>query len=392
MSKGIKIFVAGVLFVLGLELQAAPAIIPASPQLAAEGYLLMDATTGTSLVEFNAGQRLPPASLTKIMTSYVAAKEIERGIIALDDEVDVSIKAWRMEGSRMFIQEGTKVRLDDILRGIIIQSGNDASVALAEHVAGSEEAFADVMNQYAEQLGMTNTNFVNATGLPDENHYTTANDLARLTVALINQFPEHYEIYSEKYFTYSEIKQPNRNRLLMRDSSVDGVKTGHTDAAGYCLVASAVRGNMRLLSVVMGASSEEGRAVESQKLLTYGFRYFETAHLYRADESLRQVRVWGGKHQTVNLGLSADVVMTFPKGIRDELQAEIQIQNEIHAPFEKGVELGSLTVIVPDKEDVSATLIALNGVQQAGFFARLWDSILLFIVNISGGDSLEYSS
>ena len=392
MSKGIKIFVAGVLFVLGLELQAAPAIIPASPQLAAEGYLLMDATTGTSLVEFNAGQRLPPASLTKIMTSYVAAKEIERGIIALDDEVDVSIKAWRMEGSRMFIQEGTKVRLDDILRGIIIQSGNDASVALAEHVAGSEEAFADVMNQYAKQLGMTNTNFVNATGLPDENHYTTANDLARLTVALINQFPEHYEIYSEKYFTYSEIKQPNRNRLLMRDSSVDGVKTGHTDAAGYCLVASAVRGNMRLLSVVMGASSEEGRAVESQKLLTYGFRYFETAHLYRADESLRQVRVWGGKHQTVNLGLSADVVMTFPKGIRDELQAEIQIQNEIHAPFEKGVELGSLTVSVPDKEDVSAPLIALNGVQQAGFFARLWDSILLFIVNISGGDSLEYSS
>ena len=206
-SKGIKIFVAGLLLVMGLGLQAAPAIIPASPQLAAEGYLLMDATTGSSLVEFNAGQRLPPASLTKIMTSYVAAKEIERGIITLDDEVDVSVKAWRMEGSRMFIQEGTKVRLEDILRGIIIQSGNDASVALAEHVAGSEEAFADVMNQYAQQLGMTNTNFVNATGLPDENHYTTANDLARLTVALINEFPEHYKIYSEKYFTYSEIKR-----------------------------------------------------------------------------------------------------------------------------------------------------------------------------------------
>ncbi|MBT6891900.1 MAG: D-alanyl-D-alanine carboxypeptidase [Gammaproteobacteria bacterium] len=389
-SKRIKIFLASVLFVTGLGVQAVHAIIPASPQLAAEGYLLIDAATGTPLVEFNASQRLPPASLTKIMTSYVAAKEIERGIIALDDEVDVSIKAWRMEGSRMFIQEGTKVRLEDILRGIIVQSGNDASVALAEHVAGSEEGFADVMNQYAQQLGMTDTNFVNATGLPDENHYTTANDLARLTVALINQFPEHYKIYSEKYFTYSEIRQPNRNRLLMRDSSVDGVKTGHTDAAGYCLVASAVRGDMRLLSVVMGASSEEGRAAESQKLLTYGFRYFETAHLYRADESLRQVRVWGGKHQTVNLGLSADVVMTLPKGIRDELQAETQIQNEIHAPIEKGDELGSLTISVPDKEDISVPLTALNGVQQAGFFARIWDSILLFFVNISGGDPLEY--
>jgi D-alanyl-D-alanine carboxypeptidase (penicillin-binding protein 5/6) len=389
-SKGIKIFLAGVLFVMGIGVQAAPAIIPAPPQLAAEGYLLIDAATGTPLVEFNADQRLPPASLTKIMTSYVAAKEIERGIITLDDEVGVSIKAWRMEGSRMFIQEGTKVRLEDILRGIIVQSGNDASVALAEHVAGSEEGFADLMNQYAQQLGMTNTNFVNATGLPDENHYTTANDLARLTVALINQFPEQYKIYSEKYFTYSEIRQPNRNRLLMRDSSVDGVKTGHTEAAGYCLVASAVRGEMRLLSVLMGASSQEGRAAESQKLLTYGFRYFETAHLYRADETLRQVRVWGGQHQTVNLGLSADVVMTIPKGIRDELQAEIQIQNEIHAPIEKGDELGSLTIGLPDKEDISVALTALNGVQQAGFFARIWDSILLFFVNISGGEPLEY--
>jgi D-alanyl-D-alanine carboxypeptidase (penicillin-binding protein 5/6) len=388
--KGIRIFAAGVLLVMALGVQASPAIIPAPPQLAAQGYLLIDATTGTSLVEFNADQRLPPASLTKIMTSYVAAKEIERGTITLDDQVVVSIKAWRMEGSRMFIQEGTKVRLEDILRGIIVQSGNDASVALAEHVAGSEDAFADVMNQYAQQLGMTDTHFVNATGLPDENHYTTANDLSKLTVALINQFPEHYKTYSEKYFTYSEIRQPNRNRLLMRDSSVDGVKTGYTDAAGYCLVASAVRGEMRLLSVVMGASSEESRVAESQKLLTYGFRYFETVHLYRADEALRQVRVWGGQHGTVKLGLTADVVMTIPKGVRDQLQAEIQVQNEIHAPIGKGEQLGALTVSVPDKEDISVPLTALNGVQEAGFFARIWDSILLFFVSISGGDPLEY--
>ena len=353
MSKGIKALAIGVLLIVGLAVHAAPAIIPAPPQLAAEGYLLIDATTGTSLVEFNADQRLPPASLTKIMTSYVADKEIERGTISMDDEVDVSIKAWRMEGSRMFIQEGTKVRLDDIMRGIIVQSGNDASVALAEHIAGSEEAFADIMNQYAQQLGMVDTHFVNATGLPDENHYTTANDLAKLTVALINEFPEHYKIYSEKYFTYSDIRQPNRNKLLMRDSSVDGVKTGHTEAAGYCLVASAVRGDMRLVSVVMGASSEESRAAESQKLLTYGFRYFETANLYKADEALRQVRVWGGQHGSVKLGLTSDVVMTIPKGVRDELSAEIQIQNEIHAPIEKGDELGSLTISVPDKDDIS---------------------------------------
>lgn len=394
MSKGISVLVAGVLLFVelfvGSGVQSAPAILPAPPQLAAEGYLLIDAATGASLVEFNADQRLPPASLTKIMTSYVAEKEIERGTITLDDEVDVSIKAWRMEGSRMFIQEGTKVRLADILRGIIIQSGNDASVALAEHVAGSEEAFADVMNRYAQQLGMKDTHFVNATGLPDENHYTTASDLSRLTVALINEFPEHYKIYSEKYFTYSDIRQPNRNRLLMSDSSVDGVKTGHTEAAGFCLVASAVRGDMRLVSVVMGASSEDGRAAESQKLLTYGFRYFETARLYRADEALRQVRVWGGQHGSLKLGLTADVVMTIPKGVRDELQAQIQIQKEIHAPIEKGDVLGSLTVSLPDKDDISVPLTALNGVQEAGFLARIWDSILLFVVSIFGGDPLEY--
>ena len=383
-------FAAVVLFVMAFGVQAASPIIPSPPQLAAGGYLLIDATTGTSLVEFNADQRLPPASLTKIMTSYVAAKEIERGTITLSDQVAVSIKAWRTEGSRMFIQEGTKVRLEDMLRGIIVQSGNDASVALAEHVSGSEDAFADLMNQYAQQLGMRDTHFVNATGLPDENHYTTASDLSRLTVALINQFPEHYKMYSEKHFTYSDIKQPNRNKLLMRDSSVDGVKTGHTNAAGYCLIASAVRDDMRLLSVVMGASSEEGRAAESQKLLTYGFRYFETARLYRADKALRQVRVWGGQHSTVKLGLTADVVMTIPKGVREQLEAGIQVKNEIHAPIEKGDELGSLTVSVPGKEDISVPLTALNGVQEAGLFVRIWDSILLFFVSISGGDPLEY--
>lgn len=373
---------------LGVSAWAAPVIIPSPPQLAAEGYLLIDAATGEALVEFNSEQRLPPASLTKIMTSYVAAKELERGSISLDDEVLVSIKAWRMEGSRMFIQEGTRVRLEDLLRGMIIQSGNDASVALAEHIAGSEDAFADIMNQYAAQLGMESTNYMNATGLPDDNHYTTAADVAKLTVAMINEHPTHYKMYSEKTFTYADIRQPNRNRLLMRDSSVDGVKTGHTEAAGYCLVASAVRDDMRLVSVVMGAASEEARASESQKLLTYGFRYFETARLYGADETLKQVRVWGGKHQSVQVGIEDDLVLTIPRGGREDLKAEISLGAEVHAPLAKGDVLGQLRVQLPDGEPMMIPVVALNGVQESGFFASLWDSIALFFLKLFGGDPL----
>ncbi len=374
--------------VMSVHALAAPVIIPSPPQLAAEGYLLIDAATGEALVEFNAEQRLPPASLTKIMTSYVAAKELERGSISLDDEVSVSIKAWRMEGSRMFIQEGTKVRLEDILRGMIIQSGNDASVALAEHIAGSEDAFADIMNQYAASLGMENTNYMNATGLPDDNHYTTASDVAKLTVAMIRDHPSHYKMYSEKTFTYANIRQPNRNKLLMRDSSVDGVKTGHTEAAGYCLVASAVRNDMRLISVVMGASSEEARAAESQKLLTYGFRYFETARLYAADETLKQVRVWGGKHQSVQVGIEEDLILTIPRGGREDLKAEIALDAEVHAPIEKGDVLGKLQVQLPSGEPMMIPVVALNGVQESGFFASLWDSIALFFLKLFGGDPL----
>ena len=373
------------------QLLAAPAITPLPPQLAAEGYLLIDAATGAAMVEFNAEQRLPPASLTKIMTSYVAAKAIESGTVSMDDEVSVSVKAWRMGGSRMFIREGTRVRLEDILRGIIIQSGNDASVALAEHIAGSEGAFVDVMNRYAAQLGMENTNFVNATGWPDDNHYTTARDLARLTVALINDYPAHYRMYSEKSFTYADIRQPNRNQLLMRDSSVDGVKTGHTEAAGYCLVASAVRDRMRLISVVMGASSQEVRASESQKLLTYGFRYFETARLYSSDESLRQVRVWGGRHQSVNLGIEEDLMVTISRGGRENLKAEISLDAEVHAPLARGDRLGELQVSFPDGETMTIPLVAMNGVRESGFFASLWDAIALFFLKLFGGDPLAFT-
>lgn len=373
------------------QLSAAPVIIPSPPQLAAEGYLLIDATTGETLVEFNAEQRLPPASITKIMTSYVAAKELERGSISLDDEVRVSIKAWRMIGSRMFIKEGDMVGLEDLLRGMIIQSGNDASVAIAEHVSGSEDAFADIMNQYAAQLGMENTNYMNATGLPDDNHFTTARDVATLTTAMIREHPSHYKMYSERSFEYANIRQANRNKLLIRDPSVDGVKTGHTEAAGYCLVSSAVRDDMRLIAVVMGTASDEARMSESQKLLTYGFRYFETARLYSAEETLKQVRVWGGKHESVQLGIEEDLVLTIPRGSREGLKAEISIDGEVHAPVDDGAQLGELVVKVPDADPISIPLIAMNGVQESGFFASLWDSIALFFLKLFGGDPLAFS-
>ena len=384
------------LLLVSIEIYAAPVIIPEPPKLAANGYLLIDASTGKVLVAHNGEQRLPPASLTKIMTSYVAAKQLALGTISLEDQVDISVEAWRMEGSRMFVREGTKVRLEDLIRGIVIQSGNDASVAVAEHIAGSESAFAELMNQYALQLGMTGTNYVNSTGLPDENHYTTAHDLALLTIALVSEFPEHYSIYKERSFTYGAPgeqpkRQSNRNKLLFRDSSVDGVKTGHTKAAGYCLVASALREEMRLISVVMGASSEEIRARESQKLLTYGFRYFETSSLYKADNVLKQVRVWGGQHSSIRLGLMEDLVLTIPRGSRKTLKTVIDIDDEVHAPLSMGDKLGTLTVRLSENETTSLPLVALNSVQASGFLASLWDSIRLFFLKLFNGDPLAYS-
>ena len=364
-------------------------ITPAPPKLAASAYLLVDARTGRILVDHNSSQRLPPASLTKIMTSYVSAFELQKSTISLSDEVPVSVKAWRMKGSLMFIQEGTRVKLEDILRGIIIQSGNDASVALAEHIAGSEDVFADLMNQHALRLGMLDTNFVNATGWPHEDHYTSAKDLAKLTRVLIERFPEHYKIYSEKTFTYNEISQRNRNKLLFRDKTVDGVKTGHTTAAGYCMVTSAMRNGMRLIAVVMGAPSEDRRTRESQKLLTYGFRYYETVNLYARNESLRKVRVWGGAHSSINLGLAEDVVVTIARGARDNLTANMEIDSEIHAPLKMSQELGSLTVTVGSTEAVKRPLVALNALEEAGFFGRLWDAISLFFLKIFGGDPLR---
>ena len=370
-----------------LESTAAPVIIPSAPQLAVESYILIDATTGKILVDHNAQVRLPPASLTKIMTSYVIASEIEQGRISLSDLVPVSVNAWRMEGSRMFIQEGTQVSVEDLLRGIIIQSGNDASVAMAEFIAGSEQTFAEMMNELAEWLGMHNSQFRNATGLPDEAHYTTAADLAILTSALIQRYPQHYKTYQEKYFTYNDIRQANRNSLLFRDETVDGVKTGHTKAAGYCLVASSQQKGMRLISVVMGASSERSRASETQKLLTYGFRFYETVSLYKAQDNLRKVRVWGGLHESIQLGIEEDLAITIPRGQRDQLTASIQVDPIIRAPLTRGQALGTLTLTLEGEILSEMRVLALNDVAEAGFFGWVWDELILIFTELISGDT-----
>ncbi|MDQ7072703.1 MAG: D-alanyl-D-alanine carboxypeptidase family protein [Gammaproteobacteria bacterium] len=265
---------------------------PTPPKVAAKSYILQDFASGRVIAEHNSDQRLPPASITKLMTAYVVSHELDAGNIKLDDEVLISEKAWRMVGSRSFIEVNTKVPVEALLRGMIIQSGNDAAVALAEHIAGSEETFAQMMNQYAQQLGMFNTNYRNATGLPDPDHYTTAKDIAILSTAIIRDFPDHYKWYAEKEYTYNNITQHNRNKLLWRDSTVDGLKTGHTEEAGYCLAASAKRSGMRLISVVLGTRSENARTQETQKLFNYGFRFFETHDLYQAGHKVTSSKVW----------------------------------------------------------------------------------------------------
>ncbi|MGI1679128.1 MAG: D-alanyl-D-alanine carboxypeptidase [Cellvibrionaceae bacterium] len=366
------------------SVNAAPVIIPSPPQLAASGYLLIDASTGKVLVEKNADQPLPPASLTKMMTSYIVSGEIARGNVQEDTPVNISVKAWKMGGSKMFVREGTRVPLKDLLRGVIIQSGNDASVALAEHIAGSEEGFVDIMNQQAMLLGMASTNFENATGWPAEGHRTTARDLSILAKALINDYPEHYAIYSEKYFEYNGINQANRNKLLFRDPNVDGLKTGHTEEAGYCLVSSAKKDDMRLISVVMGARSEDARAAESQKLLTYGFRYYQTHKLYSVADTLSDVKIWKGKTDQLALGVAEDILVTIPRGVEENLNAQMHLGTILEAPVKAGQELGRVTVDLNGEKILDVPLVAKQAVEQAGFFARLIDSIKLFVLGLLG--------
>ncbi|MDG9923884.1 MULTISPECIES: D-alanyl-D-alanine carboxypeptidase [unclassified Pseudomonas] len=366
---------------------SADAAIPSPPQLAAKSYVLMDGASGKVLVENNGDQRLPPASLTKLMTAYIATLEIRKGKIGEQDLVTVSEHAWRTGGaasggSTMFLPLNSQVKVDDLLHGIIIQSGNDASIAIAEYIAGSEDAFADMMNETAEKLGMKNSHFMNATGLPHPEHYSSAHDMAILARAIINEDKEHYAIYSQKEFFWNNIKQGNRNLLLWRDSTVDGLKTGHTEEAGFCLVASAVRDGARMITSVFGTDSEKTRAAETQKLLTYGFRFFETQTFYKAGQELAKAQVWKGTTRQVKAGLAQDLSLTLPKGQVKQLQASMVLEPQLVAPLKVGDVIGKVEVKLGAEVVHSADLIALEPVDEGGFFRRLWDSIRLFFYGL----------
>jgi D-alanyl-D-alanine carboxypeptidase (penicillin-binding protein 5/6) len=353
--------------------------VPAAPQLGASSYVLIDFNSGEVLVEYEPHTRVEMASITKLMTSYAVFQELARGDLKLDEIVTISENAWRTVGSRMFLEPGMQVSIEDLLKGLIIQSGNDASVALAEHLAGTEESFATVMNYYAQQLGMTNTNYENSTGLPGENHYSTAHDTALLSIAIIRDFPDYYRWYSEKEFNFNSIRQHNRNNLLWRDPAVDGLKTGHTDAAGYCLAASAKRDGMRLISVVMGSSSEQSRASESQSLLNYGFRFFETIQLYKSGQELAVGQVWKGDTEQVSLGLAEDMFISIPRGRYDDLDARVELQQDLTAPLSEGQHLGRIRIHLGDDIVASRNLVTLSAVAPAGFFSRAWDGLRMWM-------------
>ncbi|MDG6777499.1 D-alanyl-D-alanine carboxypeptidase [Thiomicrorhabdus sp. zzn3] len=360
---------------LAVPAPAIPHVVPSAPQVSGTSHLLIDFDSGKILAEKDADSRVEPASLTKIMTGYVVINELTNGNMSLDEMVTISEKAWKMPGSKMFIEVGKKVSVRDLIKGMVIQSGNDASVALAEYIAGSEEVFAQLMNKYAKALGMNNTHYMNATGLPHPDHYTTARDLAILTKALITKFPEEYKWYSEKKFTFNGITQYNRNKLLWQDPSVDGLKTGHTESAGYCLVSSAKRDGMRLISVVLGTNSMEKRIQESQKLLNYGFRFFETHPLYKANQRLNDVKVWEGSKDVLGVGLKNDLFITIPRGQYKNLNIETSLQPEIVAPITTGQELGQLHVSLNGEVLVEQPLVALSDVEEGSFFKKLIDQI-----------------
>ena len=349
-----------------------------APTVNASGYLLVDVESGQTLSENNADARLEPASLTKIMTAHVVFSEIKAGRIALQDMVLISEKAWKMQGSKMFIEVNKQVSVEKLLKGLIIQSGNDAAVALAEHVAGSEEAFAELMNKHAAQLGMNGTNFVNASGMPDENHYTTPRDIALVTESTILEYPEMYKWYAEKEYTFNKITQPNRNRLLWQDESVDGVKTGHTAAAGYCLVSSAKRDGSRLIAVIMGTKSDSARVAESRKLLNWGFRFFETSTLFKQGDELKSVKIWKGEKDNLSVGVGDDVVIRYPRDMKDQLKAKISLSTPLEAPVSKGQKIGVINVMLQDDKLKTIPLIALEDVKEAGIFGWLMDTVLLW--------------
>ena len=373
-----RFIVSSIILAFSYSIQA---ITPSAPALSAKSYVLMDYDSGKMIVEHNADMPVPPASLTKMMTSYVVSAELAAGNLKLTDQVHISENAWAQnplfKGSSLtWVEVNTKVSVDDLLKGVIIQSGNDASVALAEHIAGSEDVFAELMNQHARKLGMLNTHFVNSNGLPADGHTTTAKDLAILTAAMIRDYPEDYVLYKEKWYTYNSIKQPNRNSLLWDESlNVDGVKTGHTEAAGYCLVSSATKNSMRLIAVVMGTNSKNTRKVESKKLLSYGFRFFETVKPLQAGKLLHQQKIWMGDKEIIDLGIAQDIYLTIPRGKAKSLKARYVVEKDIEAPINKGQLVGKVFFSLDNQDLAEYPLVALEEIKEAGFLGRMSDSI-----------------
>jgi len=370
-----------------LELYAQSFVAPA-PKLDLKAYILIEPQTGTVIAEYNSDDRIEPASMTKIMTSYIAADQITTNDNeTLSDKVKISEKAWGMGGSRMFIKEGDYVSVEDLLRGVIIQSGNDASVAIAEHFGGDEDGFTDLMNAYAKSLGMMNTQFKNSTGLPAEEHYSSARDLAMLTSNFISKFPDIYSMHKEKIFEYGGVSsnKRNKNTLLWRDDSADGVKTGYTSSAGYCLVGSAKRGGMRLITVVAGSASDKKRFDDTQRLLEYGFRFFSTQEVLKQNQEYKTVKVWGGQKPEIGLGVASDQILTLPRSDFKNLQINYIYKNNIQAPIKKGDVFGSIEIISNDNPVLVTDLVALDEVEAKGFFGRLWSKFILWVMSLFGG-------
>ncbi|RZR11282.1 D-alanyl-D-alanine carboxypeptidase [Vibrio vulnificus] len=371
---------------LAYSVSAAPVVVPDAPQIAAKGFVLMDYHSGKVLAEKEMNTKLSPASLTKMMTSYVIGQELERGNISPEDDVVVSKNAWAKnfpDSSKMFIEVGTKVKVKDLNRGIIVQSGNDACVAMAEHIAGSEDAFVDLMNAWASSIGMTNTHFANVHGLDNANLYSTPYDMALLGQALIRDVPDEYRIYSEQKFTYNGITQYNRNGLLWDKSmNVDGIKTGHTSNAGYSLVSSATEGKMRLIAVVMGTKDMNARKSESKKLLSYGFRFFETVAPHKAGETFVEEKIWMGNKDTLALGVNEDTYVTLPRGQAKNLTASFVLEKELQAPIKKGDVVGKLYYQVDGEDVAQYPLLALESVDEGSLFSRLWDYLVLLFKSL----------
>ena len=356
---------------------AEESFIPEPPSVNAQYFILKDAVSGRILAEQGADERVAPASITKIMTGYVVADQIDKGFISADEEVFISENCWRKDGSRMFIKEGSRVLVSDLIKGMVIQSGNDASCALAEHTAGSEEGFVDLMMVYVRDLGLDNTNFVNVWGGTDSEHYSTARDLALLSQKLIEKFPDHYSIYKEKYFTFNNIKQRNRNSLLWQDDSIDGMKTGHTESAGYCLVSSGVRNDTRLIAVTLKSSSEKRRLTDNRRLLDYGFRYFRTKKILSVNKSIKVEEVWGGEQETISLESAKDVYITLTQRDFKRIEPVVELDDYLQAPLSKGQVVGRITLSLDGEVLKSVELISSENVESLGFFGRAWSNVKL---------------